>query len=194
MSVPPLATLSRPVRIKLIVASLVRIVIGLLVIWTALALLPDTPDRSIQLPIAIIVVGVAFYVWFFRRQLRRIRKSKYPGIQAVETLLLVAAMFLALFAALYVEISLANPNAFTEPLNHFNAYYFALTVLATVGFGDITPVSDPARLASMLQMSIDIAFLAVVLKVVTNTAQSAQRNRQARATLGDTDGGAAPEE
>ena len=187
MSVPPLSMLPRPARIRLIAASFARIVIGLLVIWTALALLPDSPDRSAELPIVIIIVGVAFYTWFFRRQLQRIRRSKYPGVQAVETLVLVAAMFLALFAALYVEISLADPDAFTEPMNHFNSYYFALTVLATVGFGDITPVSDPARLASMLQMSIDIAFLAVVLKVVTNTAQSAQRNRQAGATLGDTD-------
>ena len=71
-----------------------------------------------------------------------------------------------------------NPDSFTEPLDHFSAFYFALTVLATVGFGDITPATSGARLACMIQMGIDIGFIAVMLKVVTSAAQKSIAERK----------------
>jgi hypothetical protein len=90
-------------------------------------------------------------------------------------------MFLAVFAAIYVMISSQSPGSFTEPLDHFTAYYFALTVLATVGFGDITPISDGARLACMVQMALDIAFIGATVKILGGTASRAMRERAKRA-------------
>lgn len=172
------ADLPRRVKVRIIVTSLLRVAIGLAFIFGGLALIPESPDRSAVLPISIVFVGVAIYVWFFRRQLRRIQASRYPFIQASEALVLVAAMFLALFSTFYVTISVNEPSAFTAELDHFTAYYYALTVLATVGFGDITPVSDLARLVSMIQMAIDIVFVAAVLRVLMSAASSRQKSQE----------------
>ena len=99
-------------------------------------------------------------------------------------MVLIGALFLAIFAAIYAMMSQADPNAFTEHLDHFNAYYFALTILATVGFGDITPTTHAARLVAMVQMSLDLVFLAVVVRLLTKVATRAmRRNRQ----VSDTD-------
>jgi voltage-gated potassium channel len=109
--------------------------------------------------------------------LRGVYKSRYPTLRAIEALILTAAMFLAIFSMLYVTISLDSPTAFSEPLDSFNAYYFALTVLATVGFGDIAPNSVPARSVTMVQMALDIAFIAVLIRVMGGAAKKALLQR-----------------
>ncbi|MEK9736045.1 MAG: potassium channel family protein [Candidatus Nanopelagicales bacterium] len=68
-------------------------------------------------------------------------------------------------------MSVAEPSAFSEPLDAFTAYYFAVTVLATVGFGDITPVITPARAIAMVQMVIDLALLATLVRLGTSAVK-----------------------
>jgi hypothetical protein len=113
--------------------------------------------------------------------MRRIEHSRFPAVTALEAMILIATMFLAFFASMYVMMSAGDPSSFTEPLSHFTAFYFALTVLATVGFGDITPVSDGARLVCMLQMAIDIVFIAALVRVISSAAQKSSAAKAARA-------------
>ena len=103
--------------------------------------------------------------------------AKFPSLRAGEALILVAAMFLAMFAMVYVLISERDPASFTEPLDAFTSYYFALTVLATVGFGDITPVDTLARSLTMVQMALDLVFIAVVIRVIGAVTKKALGNR-----------------
>ena len=169
--------MSRGQAIRLVLASAVRTVGGMAFIFLALALVPQRPDTSIVLPVLMVILGIAAYGWFFARQLKKVTHARYPAVRSVETLILVATMFLAVFAVVYGIISSQSPGSFTEPLDHFTAYYFALTVLATVGFGDITPVSDGARIACMVQMALDIAFIGAAVKILGGTAQRAMRAR-----------------
>jgi hypothetical protein len=39
-----------------------------------------------------------------------------------------------------------------EPLSRTDALYYTITVFSTVGFGDITPRADLARIVTMVQM------------------------------------------
>ena len=161
-----------------LVGSIVRIAIGLVLIFIVMTLVPDNPDGSLVLAILVAVGGIAAYVWFFNRQIKGVYRARYPNLRAAGALILVAVMFLAIFAMIYVLISEGNPESFSEPLDRFTAYYFALTVLATVGFGDITPVTTLARAVTMIQMSLDLAFLAVVVKVMGGVARNALVKRQ----------------
>jgi multisubunit Na+/H+ antiporter MnhB subunit len=176
-SVPKYADLSRGQHYRLIAASCLRIVIGFTIIWLVLSLVPEEPGVDLAGPIVVIVAFAALYIWYFRRQLKKIKRSKFPQLAAVEALILIATMFLAVFAAIYVMESTANPAAFSEDLDHFTAYYFALTILATVGFGDITPVSNVARATAMVQMAIDIAFIAVLVRIISSVAANTIKSR-----------------
>lgn len=180
-SVPKFSELSRGEHVRLILSSVVRILLGILVIGLALSFVPQTPGVDMLGPIIVIIICTVIYVWYFRRQLKRIKKSKFPQLVAIEALILIATMFLAVFAAIYVMLSTANPAAFSEPLDHFNAYYFALTVLATVGFGDITPVTTAARATAMVQMAIDIAFIAVLVRIISTVATNTLKSRGTQA-------------
>ena len=168
---------SRAKRNRLILFAGIRVVIGLTLIWGAMFLLPDDVDGRVMAPALFGLLCVAIYIAYFRHQLNRIKKAVYPTLRSVEALILVAAMFLAVYAAIYVVVSQQDPAAFSEPLTHFSAYYFALTVLATVGFGDITPVTDTARLIAMTQMAFDIAFVGVVVRIIGTAAQSTIKQR-----------------
>jgi divalent metal cation (Fe/Co/Zn/Cd) transporter len=177
MTLPNFGDYSKVKLARLVAGSIIRTLLGLVLIFWILSLVPEQIDGTIWLPIGIFIVGIAFYGYVFKIQLRRIRKSRFPALSAIEALILIAVSFLAIFAAIYVMISGKNPDSFTEPLDHFTAFYFALTVLATVGFGDITPVTSGARLACMIQMGIDIGFIAVLLKVVTSAARKSIAGR-----------------
>jgi len=174
---PKFTDLSRGEHYRLVAASCLRIVIGFAVIWLALSLVPEEPGVDLAGPIVVMVAFGALYVWYFRRQLKKIKRSKFPQLAAVEALILIATMFLAVFAAVYVMLSTADASAFSEDLDHFTAYYFALTILATVGFGDITPVSNVARATAMVQMAIDIAFIAVLVRIISSVAANTIKSR-----------------
>jgi voltage-gated potassium channel len=171
----------RPTRREIVVAVLqviLRMFLGFWVIVLMLNMVPDTPDGRVIFPALIALTSIAVYGWFFRRQLKSIDASRFPTLRAAEALVLVAAMFLAIFAMIYVMISQEHSDAFTEPLDPFTGYYFALTVLATVGFGDITPVSTGARSVTMVQMALDLAFIAVLIRVVGGAARRAVEKRE----------------
>ncbi|MGF7238049.1 MAG: potassium channel family protein [Frankia sp.] len=116
----------------------------------------------------VIVLGgglIAFAVVSYR-QVRSIIHAVNPGIRAVELLSIAVPLFLLVFAVAYFLLERSDHGAFTEPLNRTDALYFAVTVFATVGFGDIAPVSQAARIIAMLQMIGDLVVLGVLVRVV----------------------------
>jgi len=62
-----------------------------------------------------------------------------------------APLFLLLFATSYFLMTQADADSFSaHPLTRTDTLYFTVTVFATVGFGDISPASQAARLLVML--------------------------------------------
>lgn len=81
----------------------------------------------------------------------------YPGMKAVEALGLLLPFYLLLFASTYFVMERAWAASFTEPLTRTDALYFSVTVFSTVGFGDIAPKSEAARIVLIVQMLGDLA-------------------------------------
>ena len=163
------------------VVAVLRTTLGLVLVMCGLVLVPDTVGGRGPLMMGVIVV-VGFGVWiaYLRWSVAAIRKARYPRVRSAELLVVSIALFLALFASFYVTLSAQDPSAFTEELNHFSAYYFALTVLATVGFGDITPVTSIARAIAMVQMALDLFIIGIAVKVLSSTAERAIKDREPR--------------
>ncbi len=59
----------------------------------------------------------------------------------------------------------------SQKLDHSSALYFTTTVFSTVGFGDITPLTDAARLTVSAQMIIDLVIIGVVVRLLINAAK-----------------------
>jgi voltage-gated potassium channel len=174
----------RSVLVLALLATAGRLALGALLIVVMLSFVPSSTDGSMVVPVVVALFGALLYAYFFRRQLRKITRSRFPTLMASEALVLLAALFLGVFAMIYVAISLSDATAFTEPLDAFTSYYFALTVLATVGFGDITPVTTLARSFTMVQMALDLVFIAVLIRIVSSAARKGIGHRATETASG----------
>jgi hypothetical protein len=106
---------------------------------------------------------------------RAIVRARHPALRAIESIALSLPLFLLLFAAAYVLLTGTDPGAFTEPLTPTDGLYFTVTVFATVGFGDITPVTEVARVLTTLQMVGDLVLIGLVLRVFLTAVDRGRR-------------------
>jgi voltage-gated potassium channel len=121
----------------------------------------------VRLGLDIALVGAVF-AW----QIRRISLAALPELRAIEALGIVIALFLVLFSGIYLAMSHESPRVFTRALDHTQALYFTISVFSTVGFGDITPKTDTARLVVSAQMLLDLAIIGAVVRLIFNAARS----------------------
>ena len=129
-----------------------------------------------------LVIGLVVFAGVMVWGVMAIASSPYPGVRAAETLGLVLSLFLVLFASTYFLMERAAAASFTQPLTRTDALYFTVTVFSTVGFGDITPKSEPARVVVIVQMLADLALLGAGLRVLL---QAVQRGRERRSQTSD---------
>ena len=74
-------------------------------------------------------------------------------------------------------MSAEDASNFNVPLDKIDSLYFTMTILSTVGFGDIVASSNPARIAVMIQMVVGLTLLTALARVVLEAARRAARKR-----------------
>ena len=79
---------------------------------------------------------------------------------------LLAVLSMAVFYVLFTALVMFNiePDTFE---NFFDAVYWAAISLTSVGYGDITPVSDVGRLFTMLSAFVGVAIIALPSGIIT---------------------------
>jgi voltage-gated potassium channel len=161
--------------------ALLRCAVTILLCWVILLgafYVVPIGDKSslrafVRLGADIALIGAVF-AW----QIRRISTAELPELRAIEALGIVVVLFLVAFAGLYLGMSHQSPLSFTQRLDQTRALYFTITIFSTVGFGDITPRTDPARLVVSAQMLLDLAIIGAAVRLIFNAA----KNRVAPAT------------
>jgi hypothetical protein len=161
-------------RRPLVVATLVRTFITIASLFVVYLLVPLEPITNSDTAIRLVVVLVLLAVGF-AGQVHAIRSATYPDLRASEAVITGIVAFVILFALLYLSIGLSSPSSFSQPLNRVSAIYFTVTILSTVGFGDITATSDGARLIVTLQMLLDLALIAIIVRVYFATARASEQ-------------------
>lgn len=116
---------------------------------------------------AALVLLLAGFVVLGTLQVRSVLHAPYPVIRATEVLALLIPLFVLTFAGYYYVVDQQAPSSFNASLTRTDALYFTVTVLATVGFGDIVPVSEAARVAVTVQMVADLVVLGVLIRTVS---------------------------
>ncbi len=138
---------------------------------------PWDSDTAVRLLIGLLVVA-GVIAW----GVKIIAGSRYPGVRAAEALGLLLPFFLLLFASTYFVMERNSAASFTEPMTRTDALYFTVTVFTTVGFGDISPKSETARVVLMVQMFADLALLGTGVRVLFGAVQ---RGRERRSQTSD---------
>ncbi|BAZ07238.1 ion transporter [Calothrix sp. NIES-3974] len=101
--------------------------------------------------------------WFRILRLIRLIDSKYIfGINSEDGVIFARILF-TLFAIVFVYSGLiyqfehpVNPHTFKT---FFDAFYFSVVTMTTVGFGDVTPISQFGRILTVLMIFTGIALI-----------------------------------
>lgn len=125
-----------------------------------------------------LTIGIVLFVAVVTWEVRAIMRSDRPASRAWLSIGIMVPLFLVIFASIYVAMALANPAAFGGELSRTKALYFTVTVLSTVGFGDISPKTDPARVITMIQMLLDLVLVGAIAKLIVGAAS--HRSAQVR--------------
>ena len=108
---------------------------------------------------------IAFMLaWLFRQ-----RHMPFDNIMAG----IIVFLFMAgLWAQLYAMVTLASPGAVRGPDGglgphpSLTLYYFSIVTLTTAGFGDVTPISDLARMLTAYEALVGQVYLVVFIALL----------------------------
>lgn len=120
-------------------------------------------------------------------QTRGIMRSQLPELRAVQAFGVAVPLLFVVFSTAYLAMSSASASEFNMPLDHTRALYFVVTVFATVGFGDIVPRSDTARVVVIVQMMFDLVVIGFVIRLMVATAKASLARSERRGGGGGQD-------
>jgi hypothetical protein len=149
------------------IALSVKAVAALVLIACAICI-PKT--RSTELPLALAFGAIAFIaasltILVFNLD-RRERRRLILGAAILDLVSFIAAL-----GASYFMLSGADGQV-SGIKTHLDALYFAVTILTTVGFGDIQALGQTARLLATTQMLFDFAYLAAIIALLTDRVRA----------------------
>jgi len=122
-------------------------------------------------PAAFLTLGLVFITFVVVHLLIFILRAKQVSSEVLYVGIATYLMLGLLWVFLYVLVGQLNPKAFafnvTSPIRQtmtgFNAFYFSFTTLSTAGYGDITPISNEARMLAVLEMMTGVLYVAVLI-------------------------------
>jgi len=140
---------------------------------------PDlVPDWSFQVP------AVLFVAFVIAHMLRFILRAPHVNSEVLSAGVAGYLLVGWLWALAYTLVAQLSPAAFafsTGPaadhaMKGFTALYFSFITLSTVGYGDVTAVSNPARMLAMAEAVVGIFYTTILIaRLVTLYSSDARK-------------------
>lgn len=157
-------------RRRFAVRSLVQSLLIAVLLVVAYFLLPMTSGTRAGGLVAL-VAGLLVVVLVLAWHVRLILVAPYPAARAVAALVVTVPLFLVVFSTIYYLMGVEDASVWSEPLTRMDALYFTVTIFVTVGFGDITAISQAARVMVTVQMMTGLTLVGVIARVVVGAVQ-----------------------
>lgn len=165
------------------------LVLGLpaVVVRIIAAFLPDSMTRNTAV-LGFTAVFFAFLIW---NLLHDLNTSNRPTSEKVFGALCAYIFIGLLFALVFAHLEYRDPGSFSisnellaenvagESMQLHTFTYFSFVTMTTLGYGDITPVTENARTLAWLEALIGQLYLAVMVAgfVATHISESMRKNR-----------------
>jgi voltage-gated potassium channel len=120
-----------------------------------------------------------FFAGTYRSIMRVERMKGAEGIALV--LVAWTAVTVICCVAFYAVEADVNPNLRSP----FDAMWWGLTTLSTVGYGDVTPTTPEGRLVASTLMVLGIGLFGALTAIVTNTLLASSRSAEARSLVAE---------
>lgn len=125
------------------------------------------PDAMPRLAVSVVVIALLAVV--FRLEGRQSRHQPAPYFR-IQWLLSALYLLVLVFALLYSAVQTASPQQFAGISNRTDALYFSVTVMSTVGFGDVHAVATPARVLVTLHMLFNLIYIGTAIRILSAKA------------------------
>jgi voltage-gated potassium channel len=170
-------SLSTVIRRRTLLPAIIRPLVVLSLTLVIYALVPVDGRDAARVVIVLAGLGILMILAVFGWQVSRVARSTRPLVAAVEALALVFGMFVCLFGLLYVALSEGDPDAFSQDIAKVTGIYFTVTVLTTVGFGDIVPTTQTTQAVVTVQMLLGMILIGTAFKILGRSARTAVKAR-----------------
>jgi len=135
-----------------------------LAVATCIAGWYDESHQTGQSEVILQTCVVLFLLTLLFTILQRVLLNEKVTSQKIYGALCAYLIFGYAWASLYTLADYLHPNSFTNNLHGYHdLLYYSLITLATVGYGDITPVSSIARSLAVLEAITGQFYLAVMI-------------------------------
>jgi preprotein translocase subunit YajC len=124
-----------------------------------------------------LVVGLTLVVVLLLWHVRAVLRSPRPVLRGVSALLTTILLFVLLFSATYYLMERSDPSTFNQSLTRTDALYFTVTVLSTVGFGDIVARSEGGRILTTCQIVLDLVLIGATVRILLSAVKEVLRER-----------------
>ncbi|HEY3339291.1 MAG TPA: potassium channel family protein [Propionicimonas sp.] len=132
--------------------------VGILVAYFVVPVNADNAPVGVLLGVVLAVAGLSAVAWVVADEVQRAEKR----LRLVH-LLLALELVVVIFSLAYYWIAVHQPGEFNGMVTRLDALYFALTTVATVGYGDINAAGQLARLLVSIQLVFNVVFIAALV-------------------------------
>lgn len=134
-----------------------------------------------------IVAGIAFIGFVAARLLNFIFQMRKIDAESICAAISAYIMIGILWGMFYSLVELMQPGAFvftagpseSRAMTPMNGIYFSFVTLATIGYGDIIPVSSTARMMAIMEATSGMFYVTVLISRLVSLYTSACQNAQA---------------
>jgi voltage-gated potassium channel len=154
--------------------SYTRLALQIVLIITGYYVLPlmEAPGSAVLWLRALAgLVLLALVAWWVVYEVRREMHATALEVR-VDSLLLTVVVGVTAFAVADLVVARADPSQFVGLETKTDALYFALTTLATVGFGDVHAEGQLARLLVIVQLLFNVVVLTAAFRVLADAARA----------------------
>ncbi len=114
------------------------------------------------------ILGIIFIGYIIVLILKHIFRQEDITLETIYGAIVVYIFIGLIWVLLYKIVEIIHPNSFSLATvlaadSKKNLYYFSFVTLTTLGYGDITPVSFPAKSIAMLEAIVGQMYIAVLI-------------------------------
>jgi hypothetical protein len=132
--------------------------VGILGAYFVVPVNADNAPVGVLLGALLAVAGLAAVTWVIVDEVQRAEKRL-----RLAHLLLALELVVVIFSLAYYWVAVHLPGEFIGLVTRLDALYFALTTVATVGYGDISASGQLARLLVSIQLVFNLVFVAALV-------------------------------
>lgn len=133
------------------------------------------PQRPV-LSWVVFCIALTLIALMLLRQVVRVLLS-VPDVRPGMVIPPLMCLAILVFATAYLALA-KSPGEIDGITTRLDALYFTLVTLATIGYGDITPHGQAARLVAVLQILYAFVFLTAATTSLTRHLQETVRRRE----------------